>query len=358
MEDLVELFLRDLGTLLGLGIERVADDPPLGLLGQAFDEFIVDLGFDEQAAAGRAALAAVEVDRVERTGDGGVEVGVGEYHVRALAAQLESRALERIGRGLLDDLGRIDVAGEGDLVDIRVGDECRAGRLAHAVDDIDDTVRETRLAGELGHPERRERRLLGRLEHDRVPAGQGGSPLPREHQQREVPGDDLADHSDGLPQGIREEVATDRDGPAFDLVGPAGVIPERVADPFHVPLGIRDRLAAVERLEGCQVGGVLLDQVGQLEQEFPLFGGVHGAPGARLQRPSRRLHRPVDVGRARGRDLRDDIARGRVIRLKLAAIDRVYPLVIDEQLGGLDLRLGCCRGCGFCRHRLSLPGVG
>ena len=70
VEDLVELLLRDLRALLGLRIERVADDAALGLLGQPLDEFVVDLVLDEQPAAGRAALAAVEVDGVERAGDG------------------------------------------------------------------------------------------------------------------------------------------------------------------------------------------------------------------------------------------------------------------------------------------------
>ena len=47
------------------------------------------LRLDEQPAAGRAALAAVEVDGVERARDGRVEIGVGEDDVGALAAQLE-----------------------------------------------------------------------------------------------------------------------------------------------------------------------------------------------------------------------------------------------------------------------------
>ena len=117
-EDLVHLLLRDLRALLGGRVERVADLALLGLLGQALDELLVDLLLDEQPAAGRAALAAVEVDGVEGAGDGLLHVGVGEDDVRALAAQLERGPLERVGGGLLDDLGRIDVAGEGDLVDV------------------------------------------------------------------------------------------------------------------------------------------------------------------------------------------------------------------------------------------------
>ena len=284
VEDLVELLLGDLGALLGLGVERVADDAALGLLGEPLDELLVDLRLDEQPAAGRAALAAVEVDGVEGAGDGGVHVGVGEDDVGALAAQLEGGALQGVGGGLLDDLGRVDVPGEGDLVDVGMGDEGRAGGLAQAVEDVDDAGREARLLGQLGDAQGRQRRLLGRLHHDGVPAGQGRAPLPRQHQQREVPGDDLADHADRLPQGVRQEVAPDRDRPALDLVGPAGVVAQGVADALHVALGVGDRLAAVERFERGELGGVLLDQVGQLEEELAAVGGVHGAPWAGFQR--------------------------------------------------------------------------
>ena len=127
-EDLVELLLRHLRALLGGRIERVADLALLGLLGQPLDEFLVDLLLDEQPAAGGAALAAVEVDGVEGAGDGLLHVGVGEDDVGALAAQLERGALQRVGRGLLDDLGGVDMAGEGDLVDVGVDDQGGAGR--------------------------------------------------------------------------------------------------------------------------------------------------------------------------------------------------------------------------------------
>ena len=244
--------------------------------------WIFDL--DEQPAAGRAALAAVEVDGVEGALDGRVQVGVGEDDVGALAAELEGRPLERVGGGFLDDLGRIDVAGEGDLVDVGVRHQGRARRLAHAVDDVDHAGREARFPGQLGDPKGRQRRLLGGLHHDRVAAGQGRAPLPGEHQQREVPGDDLADDADRLAQRVRKEVAANRDGPAFDLVGPARIVAQGVGDAAHVALRVGDRLAAVERLERGQLVGVLLDQVGQLEEQPAAIGGVHRAPRARFQR--------------------------------------------------------------------------
>ena len=129
-EDLVQLLLRDLRSLLGGRVERIADFSLFGLLGQAADELLADAVLDEQPAPRRAALAAVEVNRVKRAGHRLLEVGVGEDDVGALAAQLERAPLERVGRSLRDNLGRVDVTGEGDLVDARMGHH-RVARSSH-----------------------------------------------------------------------------------------------------------------------------------------------------------------------------------------------------------------------------------
>ena len=92
----------------------------------------------------------------------------------------------------------------------------------------------------------------------------------------------------------------------------------------------------------------LLDEVGQLEQEPAAVGGVHRAPGAGLQRPARGLDGPVDVGGGARGDLGDDLAGGRVVRLELSALDRIDPLVVDQQAGLADGRRGeSCRN-GLC----------
>ena len=198
-EDLVELLLRDLRALLGGGVEGVADLALLGLLGEPLDEFLVNLFLHEEPATRGAALATVEVDGVKGAGDGRLQVRVGEDDVGALAAELERGALQGIGRGLLDDLGGVDMAGEGDLVDVGVDDHGGAGGLAKAVDEINHAGREAGLDRQPADAQGGQRRLLGGLHHDGVPAGEGGAPLPGQHQEGEVPGDDLADNAHRLP---------------------------------------------------------------------------------------------------------------------------------------------------------------
>ncbi len=111
----------------------------------------MDAVLDEQPAAGTAALALVEEQAEVRALDGGVEIGVGEDDVGALAAQLEADALEvALGGGLHDDLAGGVFAGERDLVHVHVLGERGAGGRAVAGHDVDDAVGEAGFLGERG----------------------------------------------------------------------------------------------------------------------------------------------------------------------------------------------------------------
>ena len=107
-------------------------------------------------------------------------------------------------------------------------------------------VRQAGLEQQLAEVERRQRRLLGRLEHHRAAAGQRRAELPRRHQQREVPGDDLADDADRLAQRVGEVLARrEREigvVVAEDLRRPARHVVEQVGRQRHVG-GPRDPTA-------------------------------------------------------------------------------------------------------------------
>ena len=67
-------------------------------------------------------------------------------------------------------------------------------------DDVQDALRDPGLERELGKAQGRERRQLGRLEHDGVPAGERGAELPARDVEREVPGHDQADDAERLAE--------------------------------------------------------------------------------------------------------------------------------------------------------------
>jgi len=101
----VELILVDLRALLGIFVEGIADGALLGTRGAFFDELVVGFFLYVETRTGAAALALVEEEREVRAFDGFVHVGVGEDNVGALAAELESDALEiGIGGGAHDEM--------------------------------------------------------------------------------------------------------------------------------------------------------------------------------------------------------------------------------------------------------------
>jgi hypothetical protein len=213
-----------------------------------------------------------------------------------------SDLLEVPGRRVHDQLADLGRPGEGDLVDHRVGGEGGPGRLAVAGDDVHHAVGDARLGQQAGEADRGQRRLLGRLQHHRVAGGQRRPELPRGHQQREVPRDDLADHADRLPQRVGVEVGAghvghrDVDRVALDLGRPARHVVEQVRRQRDVGAeGDGVGLAVVQALELRELLGVLEDQVADAPDDPAALGRRDAAPGAVIERGPGGPDGPVDV---------------------------------------------------------------
>ena len=309
---------------------------------------------------GHAALPVVEEDGVGGPRDR-VRGGVVEDDVGRLAAELQGDLLEVPGRRVHDQLPDLGRPGEGDLVNHRVGGEGGPGRLAVAGDDVDHAVRDARLGDQAREADRGQRRLLGRLHHHGVARGQRRPELPRGHQQREVPGDDLADDADRLAQRVGVEVRArhvghrDVDRVALDLGRPAGHVVEQVRRQRDVRAeGDGVGLAVVQALELRQLLGVLEDQVADAPDDPAALRRRDAAPGALVEGLPGGPDGAVDVlGIALGH-VRQRLAGGRVGRLERLARGGVDPLPVDEQLawGGGELFDGAVHGDS---HEWSSP---
>ena len=187
-----------------------------------------------------AALAVVEEDRVGGALDRAV-VGVVEDDVGALAAELQGDLLQ-VARAAACT---ISLPTSVEPVNATLSTSGCAASAAPAVspkpgDHVDHAVGHAGLGDQLGQPQRGQRGLLGRLEHHGVAGGQRRAELPRGHQQREVPRDDLPDDADRLAQRVGVEVRAghvghrDVDRVALDLGGPAGHVVEQVRGQRHV----------------------------------------------------------------------------------------------------------------------------
>ena len=133
-------------------------------------------------------------------------------------------------------------------------------------DDVEDAGRQ-HLERELGQPQRRQRRELGWLQHDRVARRQRRRDLPDRHRQRVVPRRDLADDAHRL--------ATNHRRVALDVLAGGAALehPRRAGEEAQVIRAQRDLLggrpqwlADVGGLDPGELVGVLVQQVGELEQ--------------------------------------------------------------------------------------------
>src|SRR5262249_27305569 len=120
---------------------------------------------------------------------------------------------------------------------------------AKAVDDIDDARRQARFFEPVGKFKNCEWSLLGRLEHASAAGGNGRSEFPGGHEQRVIPGNNLAGDADGFAHGEAQSVGRNGIHVAGDLVGETAVILEAGRDVGNVELGFDDGFAGVAAFE-------------------------------------------------------------------------------------------------------------
>ena len=261
-QDLLHLLVRGLGADHGGHVERVALLDRLDALDGALHELVVDRFLDQRARGAGADFALVEGEQreaFERLVEKVVVVvhHVGEEDVRRLAAQLQRRRDQVVGGVMGDHAAGGGRAGEGDLGDALAAGQGLAGFGAEAVDDVQHAGRQ-QVGDQFGQNQDADRGLFGGLQHHAVAGGDRRGELPRGHQQREVPGNDLADDAERLMEMIGDGVVVDFRDAAFLGAQAAGEIAEMVGHERNVGIGrLADRLAVVERLdqrEGGKIG--------------------------------------------------------------------------------------------------------
>ena len=179
----------------------------------------------------------------------------------------ETPAARQLPLDRLADLGR---ARERDLVDPFVLHEVRAGRTV-AGDDVDDARRHLRLTTDVGEEKRCQRRRLGGLQHHGVAACERGRDLPREHEEREVPRDDLRRDAERPRLAVRERV--------LELVRPACVVEEVRRSERQIDVArLLDRLPAVERLGDGQLARAFLQHPRDAVEHLRPLCGLPSTP--------------------------------------------------------------------------------
>lgn len=170
--DLLDGLLVDQRPLRHAGLGAVADLHRRHFPGQLLDELVVDAVLRVEPVGADTGLAHVAIFRDHRAIDGGIDIGIVEHHERRIAAELEPEPLHA-DRGLLvENLADRGGAGEADEAHRRMFAQHRADRGGIAGDDVEHALRHAGALGEFGERQRRERRLVGRLQHHGAARGQ------------------------------------------------------------------------------------------------------------------------------------------------------------------------------------------
>ena len=191
---------------LGIGARPDLD------LGQALldglDQRLGHVAHGDHRGDGHAALAGGAVAGADGRVGGHVDVGVGQHDHVVLGAAQRLDALAVLRAGLVDVARDGRRADEGDGRDVRVLEEAIDGHLV-ALDDVEDAVGHAGLVEQLGQVDRGRGILLGRLEDERVAAGDGVGEHPHRHHGREVEGRDADHHAQRLADLVDVDAGRD-----------------------------------------------------------------------------------------------------------------------------------------------------
>ena len=363
--NLVHLFLRRLRADHGGRVQRVTLLDFGYTLECALHKAVVDGLVYQRAAWAGAHLTLVQRKHHEafnRLVEESVVFGghVVKEDVRRFAAQLQ-RDRNQVFAGVVhDQAAHRGRAGKGDLGDALAGGQRLAGFGTKAVHDVQH-ARWQQVAHQLGKHQNGQRGLLGRFQHDAVAGRQCRGNLPRGHQQREVPRNDLAHHAQRLVEVVRHGGSVDLADAAFLCADAAGKVAEMVDRQRQVGVGgFADRLAVVEGFHRGQGGQVLLHTVGNTVQDERALCHAGFAPGTLGGVGG--VQRQLDIGRVRARNLAQYLAGYRGNVLEIAAVNRWLPLAVDEVgVTGFQVQAVLCRGnrahlCLLCVGVTS-PGV-
>ena len=146
----------------------------------------------EQPRTGTANVALIEINSGDNSFNRLIDRRVFENDVGRLAAEFERQFLlsSRHGSDAIR-LPNFSRTGERDLVDIGMIDE-RAASFARAGHDVNHAFGQLRLLKNFGQMQSGDRVVSAGLRTHGVSAGKCGREFPRRHQQRKIPGNDLA----------------------------------------------------------------------------------------------------------------------------------------------------------------------
>ena len=331
-EHVTELALADHGAHVGV-VQRIADGHGVGPLSKALNESVVDALFNDDAGTGAADLALIEEDTDHSPLDSGLQIHIGEDDVGGFAPQLQANLLHIIGSAPHDTLAYSSRTGEGDHADVLVGGQGLAYGTARPQDQVGSALRYARLFQDFKHLHVRHHGVGSGLEDDAVAGSQSRCDLPGPHDKGEVPGADEGDNTYRLMDGKGMHFAkalVDVVDTAVRGLDEAGVIAIAMERIVYIALGLPQGLAHVHGFNAGQFVPVLVDEVGDLQQDVtsgltvhipPVTGLIEGRFGSG--------HSALHVFQTGLNDLSQDLTVGRIVGRRSLTADALDPFTVN-----------------------------
>ena len=273
------------GPIIDVGLVTGADHDVRDPGGDRVDEVVGDGAHRHDDRDGHAALAGRAVGGGDGSVGRGIDVGVGQHDhvVLRTAERLHPLAVPRAG--LIDVARDRRAADERHRVDIGMGED-RVHRFGVALDDRDDPVGEAGLGHQLGEADRGGRILLGRLQHEGVPAGDGVGQHPQRHHHREVERRDAGHDPERLQQGVHVDPGGDLGavGSLQQVRDAAGELHALEAT-GHLAPRVVEHLAVLGGDDRGQVVAVGVDELAKAEQRVGPSAHRRVAPRRCRRRP-------------------------------------------------------------------------
>ncbi|MNZ50093.1 hypothetical protein D3C78_678760 [compost metagenome] len=251
---------------LGVLIQWVANahlvEQGTDLLGQR----LLDRALDDQTTATDATLPGVETDAKDDRVGCSIQVGIGEHHLRVLAAQFQTDLLH-VARsrchGQATDFGG---PGEGHHIDVGMFADRLAKHRTRAGEHIEHSVRQAGVLHQPGQHQCGTGGQLAGLGHHGAAGSENERQTLGEDEEREVPGRDQADHADRLAGDQAEQaIAKVVEAVAVQCTGlPSGIFPDASGAQYFAPR-LADWLAGLQGFAKRQGFAVLADQLSRAQ---------------------------------------------------------------------------------------------
>ncbi len=198
-----------------------------------------------------------------------------------------------------DRLAGLRTARERHHVDARMLDERGAGDGTAAVHQVHDAGRQAGFVEQLHHPQHRQRRMFGGLQHAGIAEGNAGGDAHGGKRERRVPRRDQRADAAGLARHVSQQAAVAGVGLAGDVARDFGEELEIAGRPAELLAHPHDRQAGIDAFEPGELVGVLPQHVANAVEDVLAVVDGQSRPGPAVEGIAGGADRGIDFARVR-----------------------------------------------------------